>query len=86
MTSRVPAMGPADLREMIRVLRAAGLDREYSGLALGMGLDRLLMLIKDIPDIRLLRSADPRVAVQMLALDRYTEVWAGPGPLAQASG
>jgi phenylalanyl-tRNA synthetase alpha chain len=126
MTSRVPAMGPADLREMIRVLagallpgaryrleprthpytvdgqqvdvwhggewveigecglahprvlRAAGLGREYSGLALGMGLDRLLMLIKGIPDIRLLRSADPRVAVQMLALGRYTEVSTRP--------
>jgi hypothetical protein len=30
-----------------------------------MGLDRLLMLRKQVPDIRLLRSADPRVAGQM---------------------
>jgi phenylalanyl-tRNA synthetase alpha chain len=122
VTSRGPAMTPADLREMIRVLasallpgaryrleprthpytvggqqvdvwhggewveigecglahpevlRRAGLGGEYSGLALGMGLDRLLMLIKDIPDIRLLRSADPRVAGQMLTLDRYAAV------------
>ena len=57
-----------------QVLRHAGLGGEYSGLALGMGLDRLLMLIKDIPDIRLLRSSDPRVAGQMLTLDRYTAV------------
>lgn len=43
----------------------------WSGLALGMGLDRLLMLRKGIPDIRLLRSADPRVAGQMTDLDPY---------------
>jgi phenylalanyl-tRNA synthetase alpha chain len=52
------------------VLAAAGL-RGRGGLALGMGLDRLLMLAKHIPDIRLLRSADPRNARQMLDLARY---------------
>ena len=36
-----------------------------------MGLDRLLMLAKHIPDIRLLRSGDPRVTRQMLDLARY---------------
>jgi phenylalanyl-tRNA synthetase alpha chain len=45
-----------------------------SGLALGLGLDRLLMLRKGVPDIRLLRSADPRVTAQMLDLDRYRPV------------
>ena len=55
------------------VLAAAGLcDR--GGLALGMGLDRLLMLVKEIPDIRLLRSGDPRVARQMHDLTRYRRV------------
>ncbi len=49
------------------VLAAAGLGG-HSGLALGMGLDRVLMLIKGIPDIRLLRSADPRIASQMADL------------------
>jgi phenylalanyl-tRNA synthetase alpha chain len=53
-----------------RVLAAAGLAGR-SGLALGMGLDRLLMLVKHIPDIRLLRSGDPRVASQMHDLARY---------------
>jgi phenylalanyl-tRNA synthetase alpha chain len=52
------------------VLAGAGL-RGYSGLALGMGLDRLLMLRKQIPDIRLLRSAHPRIAGQMLDLAPY---------------
>ena len=59
------------------VLAAAGIPG-LSGLALGMGLDRLLMLAKRIPDIRLLRSADPRVARQMLDLTGYQRVSAMP--------
>ena len=59
------------------VLEAAGLAGR-SGLALGMGLDRLLMLRKGIPDIRLLRSADPRVAGQMTDLAPYRPVSAMP--------
>jgi phenylalanyl-tRNA synthetase alpha chain len=55
------------------VLRRAGLDRNCSGLALGMGLDRLLMLVKQIPDIRALRSTDPRIRLQM-NLEPYREV------------
>lgn len=52
------------------VIADAGFDG-WSGLALGMGLDRLVMLRKGIPDIRLLRSADPRVADQMNDLEPY---------------
>ncbi len=59
------------------VLAGAGLAGR-GGLALGMGLDRMLMLIKDIPDIRLLRSADPRIADQMRDLDRYRPVSSMP--------
>lgn len=51
------------------VLAHAGLDPDrWTGLALGMGLDRALMLRKQIPDIRLLRAQDPRIAGQMLDL------------------
>jgi len=59
------------------VLATAGLGG-YGGLALGMGLDRLLMLVKGIPDIRLLRCEDPRVARQMLGLGSYQPVSAMP--------
>lgn len=49
-----------------------------SGLAVGLGLDRLLMVRKNIPDIRLLRSTDPRVQSQMLDLELYREVSSMP--------
>jgi len=59
------------------VLAAAGLAGR-GGLALGMGLDRMLMLIKGIPDIRLLRSADSRIADQMRDLAWYRPVSSMP--------
>jgi phenylalanyl-tRNA synthetase alpha chain len=52
------------------VLTRAGLAG-WHGLALGLGLDRFRMLRKGIPDIRLLRSNDPRIAEQMLDLAAY---------------
>lgn len=58
------------------VLAGAGLDGW--GLAMGVGLDRALMLRKGVSDIRLLRSNEPRVAVQMQTLDPYWEVSAQP--------
>lgn len=62
------------------VLAGAGLDpgAGWSGLAMGLGLDRLLMVRKGIPDIRLLRSTDPRVAGQMGDLEPYHPVSALP--------
>src|SRR5512138_2595274 len=57
-----------------RLLRDAGLPLEYSGLAMGLGLDRLLMLAKGIDDIRAIRSEDPRVASQLLDLSPYRPV------------
>ncbi|REF37608.1 hypothetical protein [Thermasporomyces composti] len=55
------------------VLTGAGLTG-WSGLAMGLGLDRLVMLRKGVPDIRLLRSTDPRVAEQMHDLAPYKPV------------
>ncbi len=60
------------------VLARAGLGDGWSGLALGLGLDRLLMLLKGVPDIRLLRSAEPAVAAQMTDLAPYRPVSALP--------
>jgi phenylalanyl-tRNA synthetase alpha chain len=59
------------------VLSASGLSN-HSGLAMGLGLDRLLMLRKGIDDIRLLRATDPRVATQMLDLSPYRAVSSMP--------
>lgn len=57
------------------ILRNVGLDpSKHSGWALGMGLDRLVMTLKDIPDIRYLRSNNPRIAEQMTNLKPYVEV------------
>jgi len=55
------------------VLADAGIA-DSTGLAMGLGLDRLLMLRKGIADIRLLRAADPRIAGQMGDLSLYRPV------------
>jgi phenylalanyl-tRNA synthetase alpha chain len=61
------------------VLARAGLDPDRSsGLALGMGLDRALMLRKGIPDIRVLRSTQPRIAAQLLDLAPWRPVSSQP--------
>jgi phenylalanyl-tRNA synthetase alpha chain len=50
----------------------------YYGLALGVGIDRLLMTKKNITDIRLLRSEDQRIKMQMQDLSEYKPVSAMP--------
>jgi len=55
------------------LLAASGLP-SHTGLAMGLGLDRLLMLRKGIDDIRLLRATDPRIATQLLDLEPYRPV------------
>lgn len=58
-----------------QILANAGLDPDtHSGWALGMGLDRLVMTLKGIPDIRYLRSTNPKIVEQMMNLDQYREV------------
>ena len=58
-----------------QVLRGSGLDpRRWAGLALGLGLDRALMLRKGIRDIRLLRAANPDIQAQLLDLLPYRPV------------
>ena len=64
-----------------RVLADAGLDGA-TGLAMGLGLDRLVMLRKSVPDIRLLRARDPRITVQMFDLAPYRAVSTMP-PIAR---
>jgi len=59
------------------LLAASGL-RGYAGLAMGIGLDRAVMLRKGIEDIRVLREADPRVAAQMRDLAPYRAPSAQP--------
>ena len=57
------------------VLRSSGLDpRRWAGLALGMGLDRALILRKGMDDIRLLRSENPEIQAQLLDLAPYRPV------------
>ncbi|MDT7788662.1 MAG: phenylalanyl-tRNA synthetase alpha chain [Pseudonocardiales bacterium] len=55
------------------------------GLATGWGLDRILMLRKGIPDIRLLRNEDPRIAAQMLDLDEYRPISRHPAAIRDIS-
>jgi phenylalanyl-tRNA synthetase alpha chain len=59
------------------ILAAAGLAG-CSGLAMGIGLDRMLMLRKGVEDIRALRSVDPRIQAQMLDLEPYRAVSSQP--------
>jgi phenylalanyl-tRNA synthetase alpha chain len=58
-----------------RLLVDAGLEPErWSGLAMGIGLDRMVMLIKGLDDIRLLRSTNAQVARQMDNLSPWQPV------------
>lgn len=57
------------------VLQHCGIDPElFSGLALGMGVERLIMARKNLPDIRLIRSTDPRVIKQMTDMAPFKNV------------
>jgi phenylalanyl-tRNA synthetase alpha chain len=57
-----------------QILIGSGLPAAATGLAMGLGLDRLTMLAKGMNDIRLLRSGNPRIAGQMTDLAPYRPV------------
>lgn len=58
-----------------KLLQNSGINPdEYGGLALGMGLDRLVMIAKGIDDIRILRDPDERIVKQMTNLEKYKVV------------
>lgn len=70
---------PVEVLECGRIapslLDRLGIDsRTHGGLALGMGLDRLVMLRKGIPDIRLLRDPHPKAQAQMLHLQPWESI------------
>lgn len=57
------------------IIKLNGMDPEkVSGLAAGPGLDRLVMTLKDLPDIRYLRSNNLRIREQMYDLKKYRAV------------
>ena len=60
-----------------KILKENGCEGKY-GLALGLGLERILMVRKNIKDIRLLRSENEKVQCQMLDLEPYNEVSSMP--------
>jgi phenylalanyl-tRNA synthetase alpha chain len=47
---------------------------DYTGLALGMGLERLAMIIKNIDDIRILNSNNPLIQKQLTNLNKYKAI------------
>ncbi|RDI27999.1 PheS-related mystery ligase SrmL [Lentzea flaviverrucosa] len=55
------------------------------GLAMGLGLDRVLMLRKGVPDIRLLRNPAPRISSQMLDLAGYRPISRHPAAIRDIS-
>jgi phenylalanyl-tRNA synthetase alpha chain len=61
------------------LLSDSGLNPDtWSGLALGIGLDRAVMLRKGIADIRILRSDNPKISKQMSTLLNYISVSSQP--------
>jgi len=57
------------------LLAESGLDTgAVTGLAMGLGMDRILMLRKGLDDIRLLRSREPRILAQLEDLSPYRPV------------
>lgn len=57
------------------VLEKLGVDpKQYTGWAFGFGMERLAIISMELPDIRLLRSEDPRVVKQLVLGNPFKEV------------
>jgi phenylalanyl-tRNA synthetase alpha chain len=57
------------------VLEKLGVDpKQYTGWAFGFGMERLAIISMELPDIRLLRSEDPRVKKQLILGNPFKEV------------
>lgn len=57
------------------VLAKLGVDEnQYTGWAFGFGMERLAIISMELPDIRLLRSTDPRVTKQLVLGKPFKEV------------
>jgi phenylalanyl-tRNA synthetase alpha chain len=57
------------------VLKKLGVDpKQYTGWAFGFGMERLAIISMELPDIRLLRSEDPRVVKQLVLGNPFKEV------------
>ena len=67
-----------------KILEENGCEGKY-GLALGLGLERILMVRKNINDMRLIRSENPRVLSQMQDLELYNEVSSMPAVIRDIS-
>jgi hypothetical protein len=82
-SSRVMCLG-VDRNRRVRPRPSSSAGGSWSalpaalGLALGVGLDCVLMLRKNVPDTRLLRATDPRIAGQMVDLSPYRAVSSMP--------
>lgn len=67
------------------LLDRLGLEHVWGGLAMGWGLDRLVMIKKQLPDIRLLRDPLPAIAQQMIDLKLWKPVSRQPSAARQIS-
>lgn len=57
------------------VLEKLGIDPEkYNGWAFGFGIERLAMVLKQVPDIRIFWNTDPRITKQWGNFEPYKEV------------
>ncbi len=71
-------IGECDLAHPAIVRENIPHANNLTGLACGLGLDRIIMLRKGMHDIRLLRSTDSRIVAQMHDLSPYKEVSSMP--------